>query len=461
MEGLAQWLLDNIRDLLVSFAVALASLIVLLWIRRLAMRWINQISQVPAWSGVASLFDAIRLASFLWTIFLSIYLAVLVSPVQEPWKSNVANIALSLFILGTGVAATRFTRRLFLLIGHRYRMRRQTIEIASAVPIAALLVIAALGVLQLWGAPTAPLLLTAGILSMLALVAVRSLLPTIMASLQVTAISGVKPGDYVKVDTGEEGTVENVSWRDLAIRSSDGNQILIPYTKLMRTTLTNYGKPLKKALEPFHFYARSHLQELTGLEAHNIQSLVDCLSEVPDSSIYYHTHLYLEEHQYLIPTPANAFSEWVGAAVGNRALAERLAAADVVEMMDMGAIRERLIGAIRETIDVEGKGRDVLNGEEFHFLKATTFITSTPYQADDLREMIAALRRVPLNSLYFHMFESRLLSGGRTANDISRWLRESLDEPDLARDVDRFNPYDFTLEGLRSSLIRLIETRLG
>ncbi|GAI49232.1 unnamed protein product, partial [marine sediment metagenome] len=55
------------------------------------------------------------------------------------------------------------------------------------------------------------------------------------------------------------------------------------------------GHPLKKATQPFRFYSRLHLKELTGLKASNLTELLDILKKVPGAVIYYHTHHFLEQ----------------------------------------------------------------------------------------------------------------------------------------------------------------------
>ncbi|HPQ65887.1 MAG TPA: DUF5752 family protein, partial [bacterium] len=48
--------------------------------------------------------------------------------------------------------------------------------------------------------------------------------------------------------------------------------------------------------QPFVFYSRFNLQELTGLKASTLESLLDLISTVPGSSIYHHTHRFVEKH---------------------------------------------------------------------------------------------------------------------------------------------------------------------
>jgi hypothetical protein len=98
-------------------------------------------------------------------------------------------------------------------------------------------------------------------------------------------------------------------------------------------------------------------------------------------------------------------------------------------------------------------------GREFPFMKSVSVVISTPYVAHDLREFVEALRKISLGSLYFHVFESRLRLG-RGLNDFTIWLQESLEEAELGEEIARLDPYTYTLEGLRSAFIHLIEKRI-
>jgi hypothetical protein len=198
---------------------------------------------------------------------------------------------------------------------------------------------------------------------------------------------------------------------------------------------------------------------LTGLKAKNLRELVEIFKKVPDSVIYYHTHNYLEEQHYLIPGPSNDFAAWVSDALGDEVLGERLASVDTFSFPSLGALRERLVSIIEEPLATGSNIREAMPGREFHFMKSVSAIFPTPYVAHDLREFAEAMRKVSLSSLYFHVFESRLRLG-KGFNDFSIWMQESLGETELSEEISRLDPYTYTMEGLRSSLIQLIEKRI-
>jgi hypothetical protein len=205
----------------------------------------------------------------------------------------------------------------------------------------------------------------------------------------------------------------------------------------------------------FHFHTRLNLVELLGRRARNVPELLQGLREVPATSVYYHTHRFLQQHHYLSPEPPNDFAFWVTGALSLDALGERLASVDTVRFRRIGDLRDALV-EILESFVREGNARAVEapEGEDFHFMSARTFVLPTAYEASNLREFREVLRKVSINSIYFHMFEARLRLE-RGESDFSNWFEE-IGQRKLAQDVSRLDPYTITLEGLRRSLIQKV-----
>jgi len=457
------WLAENWPDIILPLVALLAGLIVTLWLRRRAYRALARWVQKSKWKGDDILVRATRAPSILWCITFSAYLAVEVSKLSATWKTRAGNGLWTLLLISLALSAANLANGLIAYYGDRFKASERTIAVSNNVARAVIFVIAVLVLLQLWGAPTGALLLAIGVAALLLALAWRDTLPNLLAGLQLNARGRIKTGDYIKLETGEEGYVKEMDWAHIHIEALGGGVVSIPNRKIVEGTVVNYGRQLKKAREPFHFFGRAHLKELTGLKASNLGELVNILKTVPDSIVYYHTHNFIEEHHYLTPEPANDFSVWVSDALGDEVLGEQLAAIDTFEFTSLAALRDRLVSIIEEHLSQEAQPvnghRDAPEGREFRFIKSISIILPTHYVAHDLREFVEALRILSLSSLYFHVFESRLRLG-KGQNDFSAWLESSLDEKELAQEVARLDPYNYTLEGLRSSLIQLIENRI-
>lgn len=218
----------------------------------------------------------------------------------------------------------------------------------------------------------------------------------------------------------------------------------------------------KKSKEPFRFYTRLHLSELTGLKASSLPELLALIKEASDSAIYHHTHRFLLQHQYLSPEPPNDFAYWVTAAFGEDRLGERLASIDTVKFLTISDLREKIVSTIETYLKASSgaANRIAPEDEAFYLIKCVSFIMPTPYVANDLREFVEILKKITIDSIYFHMFEARLRLEKKT-NDFSLWIEGSIGDNELAGKVLKLDPYTFTLEDLRKTLIQMISEKIS
>ncbi|PIQ88764.1 MAG: hypothetical protein COV72_06790 [Candidatus Omnitrophica bacterium CG11_big_fil_rev_8_21_14_0_20_42_13] len=216
-----------------------------------------------------------------------------------------------------------------------------------------------------------------------------------------------------------------------------------------------------KASESFRFHTRLHLTEMIGLKAANAAQLCEGIREVPGSSIYHHTHRFLQIHQYLSPEPPNDFSYWVAEALGEDELAERLASIDTMQYSTLRDLREKIVSSIDRYLEDNplSKKRFARAGEEFHFMKSVSFIIPTDYTVDTLNDFAKVLEKITIDSIYFHIFEARLRLEKKT-NDFSYWIETAIGDKKLADEISRLDPYTRTMEDLRSVLIKKIKHKI-
>nr|MBU1327883.1 hypothetical protein [Candidatus Omnitrophota bacterium] len=214
-------------------------------------------------------------------------------------------------------------------------------------------------------------------------------------------------------------------------------------------------------MEPFRFYTRLHLSELTGLRASNLSQLLSTVKQVSGSCVYHHTHRFLQQHQYLSPEPPNDFAYWVSKVLGEDELGERLASIDTVQFSTVRKLRDKIIATIEDYLknNMSVKLKFAGEGEEFHFIKSISFILPTNYIAYNLREFVDIVKNITIDSIYFHIFESRLRLEKKT-NDFSNWIETSIGDKESSDKISRLDPYTHTLEDLRKTIIKIVEQKL-
>ena len=207
-------------------------------------------------------------------------------------------------------------------------------------------------------------------------------------------------------------------------------------------------------MSAFQFHAKQDLTILLGLRASTVRELREGIARVPDTSIYFHTHKFLEQHHYLTPEPSNDFAYWSLAGLNDQRMADQLASVDIVQYESIGALRNRILEVITAQEKKRPGTQRAAEGAEFHFQAVQTFVFPTAFSVETLAEFSDAAQRVSLSSIYYHMFDARLRLG-KGENDFSAWFRD-LGYTSLAGEVRALDPYAYTLESLRKRLLVLV-----
>jgi Family of unknown function (DUF5752) len=209
------------------------------------------------------------------------------------------------------------------------------------------------------------------------------------------------------------------------------------------------------ASEPFEFQSRLNLTLLTGLKARDLAELLENLRTVPGSVIYFHTHHFLVQHQYLSPEPPNDFAYWVTNNLLEQRLGEELAAVDILRFQTIHKLREEIIHVIENYLERNPEVRPAPPGMEFYFKRSVSFVIKTGLVAHNLREFRDAMEHISLSSISFHMFDARLRLE-RGDNDFSSWLDKKLGQKELAATLRKLDPYTQTEDGVRRAIAGML-----
>ncbi|MEI6093284.1 MAG: mechanosensitive ion channel family protein [bacterium] len=107
-------------------------------------------------------------------------------------------------------------------------------------------VMGALVILNNFNIPITPILTALGVGGIAVALALQPTLANLFSGVQIIAAKQLLPGDYISLETGQEGYVEDITWRYTTIRSTTNNMIVIPNLKIADTIITNYYKPSKE-----------------------------------------------------------------------------------------------------------------------------------------------------------------------------------------------------------------------
>ncbi len=105
------------------------------------------------------------------------------------------------------------------------------------------LIIGILIILQYLGISIAPMLTALGVGGLAVALALQDTLSNLFAGIHVIASGQLQPGHYLRLSSGEEGYVTDITWRYTTIRSLQNNTIIVPNSKLASAIVTNFNIP--------------------------------------------------------------------------------------------------------------------------------------------------------------------------------------------------------------------------
>ena len=124
--------------------------------------------------------------------------------------------------------------------------------IAPALPVSSLTrniawsVVATLGLLVLLnglGLSITPMLTALGVGGLAVALALQEPLANFFAGLFITLAGQIRVGDYLKLDSGQEGYVVDFSWRSTRLRMLANNLVIVPNSRLAQAIVVNHHLP--------------------------------------------------------------------------------------------------------------------------------------------------------------------------------------------------------------------------
>jgi small-conductance mechanosensitive channel len=97
--------------------------------------------------------------------------------------------------------------------------------------------------LQSFGVSITPLITALGIGGLAVALALQDTLANLFSGINILLSKQIKMGDFIKLSTGEEGTVIDMNWRNTAIKQPSNNMVVVPNLKIASSILTNYALP--------------------------------------------------------------------------------------------------------------------------------------------------------------------------------------------------------------------------
>ncbi|MFY9270231.1 MAG: mechanosensitive ion channel family protein [Candidatus Manganitrophaceae bacterium] len=192
------------------------------------------------------LISALRLPSINWAVAIGLYAAIGTSSLPAQYVAYSFKAIHALVILSVTLVLANISSRLV-----SYSIQKMAISVpltglSQAIIKGTVLVIGFLILLGTLGISITPLITALGVGGLAVALALQDTLSNLFAGIHILVEQPFRVGDFIRLETGQEGYVTDIGWRTTRIRMLPNNMVIIPNNKLSQSILTNYYLPDKQ-----------------------------------------------------------------------------------------------------------------------------------------------------------------------------------------------------------------------
>lgn len=237
-------LLQDPFQLVVPLAFLIGTLLAGLIVRRILFgilaRWaVHTQSQLDT-----LITESLKGPIILWALILGVHLATQNSRIPRPYLHYVPSTLQVLWILSLTIAMSHLAGSAVRFYGSRFAGVQ---DVTSLTQKLAQVFVVSLGLAWLlrvvFDLNPSTILTTLGVGGLAVALALQDTLSNLFAGFYVSVSGLVRIGDYIKLNTGEEGYITDITWRCTMMRGTSNNLVIVPNSKLGQAIYTNYNLP--------------------------------------------------------------------------------------------------------------------------------------------------------------------------------------------------------------------------
>jgi len=269
-----------IMKYILPIGIFLGSIILGVICQVILFNWLKRLTKKTKWRGDEIIIQSLQGWVLFWFVIIGLYFALPQIIIDTQALLIINKILLVATILSVTIVLSRIAVGFVDLWTEKIKEAIPKTTILVNITRVFVLIIGILIILHSLGISIAPILAGLGIGGLAVALALQDTLSNLFAGLQIIVSRQLKPGDYVKLSTGEDGYVVDITWRNTTIREFSNNLIIIPNAKLAQTIVKNYYLP-EKGLVVLVEVGVSYESDLEKVEEIVLDVAKEVLKEVP------------------------------------------------------------------------------------------------------------------------------------------------------------------------------------
>jgi small-conductance mechanosensitive channel len=234
-----------LRPVIVPVLVATGVTFLLLLFRSLTFRVLQRLREKgeTAERTVRVLSDALGVPSIYWCVAIGLYVGMAVSDLSDRYVFYFSRTVHVILVFSITIAAANVATKMFRAYTQRLAIPMTGTALVDGAIKASLLAIGILIILSMLGVSIAPLLTALGVGGLAVALALQDTLANLFSGFHILVEKSIRVGDFVRIESGQEGYVDDITWRTTRVRMLSNSIVVIPNRKLAQSVVVNYSLP--------------------------------------------------------------------------------------------------------------------------------------------------------------------------------------------------------------------------
>jgi small-conductance mechanosensitive channel len=236
--------IESIQPLIAPVLFVLIGLIAGIIAEKIIFSRLKSVADKKRIPGSDIIFSSLRRIPFTWFVLAGFFGAILSYSLKDDINTALQKIVIAIFLFTVTLVLARLAAGFVSLF--MQRTEGVSTSLISNLVKTVVFVLGGLIIFQTIGIEITPIITTLGITGLAVGLALQDTLANLFSGFYLILSKQVKTGDYIKLDSGEEGYITDITWRNITIEELAKNTIIVPNSKLASANFTNYHLPAKE-----------------------------------------------------------------------------------------------------------------------------------------------------------------------------------------------------------------------
>jgi small-conductance mechanosensitive channel len=232
-------------DIAIPVAIIAAALAIGFSLERLFIRLTSKFFEKKSWSIGRRLVRSFNGVITVWFGLAAFRYVLSDLPLKPSALPLIGHTTTAVLILSIAILFSRITVAFFRTYSTQHEGAVSSITLVENIVRAVVYLFGIFEILHAYNIAVSPLLAALGVGGLAVALALQDTLSNFFAGIYIISSRNLDPGDYVKLDSGQEGNIRDIAWRVTTMQTPMNTLIIVPNSKFSTSIITNFNRPEK------------------------------------------------------------------------------------------------------------------------------------------------------------------------------------------------------------------------